>query len=310
MPFQIVNAVYTKDLLKVFTGYGNEAYAARRLMPVAQVQDKTGKRPAFTSDLMRLIDARTDGMAPSSEVDSGLSWTAYACIQRDYHSKMYPWLERQLGGEMPAATYAMQACKEAQLIAEEYSLAAAMKTSGNFSVSNYVSPTTGWHLSSADPGGDVAAWKAVVSGNCGRIPDVMAVSEDVALRCQVIARDSLYPTGYAGLPTDAQMASFFGVKEFITMSARYVSTIKGQTNTLTGIWGTGNVWLLYRGSSPSGLTMPLEPSFGRTIECVPDTFNDREEIKDPACKKYLVHSTYDGTPWSYSAALWAHNVLG
>ena len=310
--FTINEATYRRDYLRVFTGYGNRQYAARRLCPVVNVAGKFGKRPSISSNHMRVLGAKTDGRSESMEVQAGMSWTDYTCVQWDYHSKVYPSDEQQFGGEAPATALAMRICAEAQLIDEEYVLASAMKTSTNFSTlttSAYVSPTTAWSLASADPVADVQAWKAIAAGNGTRVPNVMAVTQDVHLALVKIARESLSNGSYMGMPADAQMALFFGVDEYIVLSAQYVSTVEGQTNALSGIWGTKNVWLLYRSAMTAPEEAMMEPCFGRTIVDTLNTFNDREELKDPLSKKYLVHSSYVNTPWAYACGLWAHDVI-
>ena len=53
----------------------------------------------------------------------------------------------------------------------------------------------------------------------------------------------------------------------------------------------------------------FRPPVDRTIVDTLNTFNDREELKDPLSKKYLVHSSYVNTPWAYACGLWAHDVI-
>jgi hypothetical protein len=310
--FTINDSVYRRDYLKIFTGYGNKQYAARRIAPPINVNGKWGKRPTITSDHMRVLSAKTDGRSQSMEVASGMSWSDYTCVQWDYHAKVYPSDEQQFGGEASATAFAMRVCAEAQLIDEEYVLATAMKTSGNFSgltTSAYVTPTTAWSLASSDPVGDVATWAAIVASNGSRLPNAMAVTQDTHLVAAKIARESLSNGGYMGMPTEQQMAMFFGVDEYIVLTPQYVSTVEGQTNALAGIWGTKSVWLYYRSLSTSPEESMMEPCFARTIVDTLNTSNDREDIKDPLSKKYLVHSSYVNTPWTYACALWAHDVI-
>jgi len=310
--FTLNESLYRRDFLKVFTGYGNRQYAARRIAPPLAVNGKFGKRPALNSNHMRVLSAKTDGRSESMEVQAGMSWVDYTCIQWDYHSKVYPADEQSLGGEAAATALAMRICAEAQAIDAEYALASMMKTSGSFSgltTSAYVSPTTAWSLASADPVADVGTWGAIVASNGSRLPNAMAVTQDVHLHAAKIARESLSNGGYLGMPTEAQMAMFFGVEEYIILTPQYVSSVEGQTNTLAGIWGTKNVWLFYRTPSSALEMSMMEPCFGRTIIDTLNTSNDREELKDPIAKKYLVHASFVNTPWDYKCALWAHDVI-
>jgi len=310
--FTINEAVYRRDFLKIWAGYGNKQYAARRIMPPVQVFGKYGKRPSINANHMRVLSAKTDGRSESMEVNAGMSWTNYTCVQWDYHQRVYSEDERQMGGEAAATAFAMRSCKEAQLIDEEYALATALKTSGNFSgltTSAYVSPTTAWSLASSDPVGDVAGWSAIVRGNGSRLPNVMAVTVDVHLQAAKIARESLSNGGYMGMPTEAQMALYFGMEDYIILTPQYVSSVEGQTNTLGDIWGTKNVWLFYRSTVAAVDESMMDPCFGRTIEDTADTFNDREDSKDPVSKKYILHSCFDSTPWAYACGLWAHDVI-
>lgn len=311
--FTINESLYRRDYLAFFTGYGNKQYAARRIMPPLMVRGKFGKRPALNSNHMRVLSAKTDGRAESMEVQAGMSWVDYTCIQWDYHHKVYPGDEQQLGSEAVATQLAMRVCAEAQAIDEEYVLAGLMKTSTNFSTlttSAYVSPTTAWDLPSADPVANVATWSAIVASNGSRMPNAMAVTQDVHQQAAKIARESLSNGGYMGMPTEAQMAMFFGMDEYIVLTPQYVSTVEGQTNALSNIWGTENVWLFYRTPNAALDISMMEPCFGRTIVDTLNTANDREDLKDPLAKKFIVHSSYVSTPWDYKCALWAHDVIG
>lgn len=291
---------------EIMTGFGNKSFAARKILPPIKVQSIETQIATFTSDHMRLLETLNSGIDPAVEVNDGF---AYVSLDTKFRAAKKTLTQRQID-EFPnaikAVKYAYGLVTEALQIKEEYALAAAMITSGNYTVSNYGTPTTKFNVSGGDPVGFFNDARVIVDGNCGEDPNCIAVSWKLNLTLADIARDSLGGNTRYGTPTENDLANYYGFDEYIVLKSKYNTTVEGQTNTLGNIWGDDNFFMFYKPRSPQA----NEPAFGYTV-FVKNLINQLKETgNDPQpWTKFIGNMDYQSKVLSYAAAYWGYTCL-
>jgi len=305
MSITLNDAQIRQLVLPAFTGYSNDDYIARKVLPVINVNQSSGQVAAFTADSLRLIDSSNDGNSQAAEVNAGLGWVNFDTID---HFKSYfvsDRLARNFSAPVEAGQAAMQFVAESLLVEEERALGLAM-ADGNFAAghkADIVATSTAWDAAGADPAADINTGLAAVRTATGKYPNTLIATPDVHLILQDFVRDAHSLAKYGGLPTNEQMAAFYGVKTYLVASAIYDSSIEGQTASLANAWGTENCWMIYIPENASA----FEPAFGYTINA--NAAVDTEILKNPPGVNYLVHADYQSKILSYSAGYICYNVL-
>lgn len=295
------------ELASVQFGYMPGGFYARELLPVIEVTKPSGKYAKFDAAHMRHIKSASEGSAAAPQVDIGLSWANYHCEEHPRSAFVPDLISREIGNA--AALPVMQMIQVSLLIEEERALAAAMNTTGNFTNSNYVTPTTLWDAAGADPFAGAYGVKAGltylygVNGN-RRKDVVMFVTPDVDLVLSDFARASIGNSGY-DLPDEAAMARYFRVREYVVLDSAYNSAVPGQTDSLAGCWGTKQCWLV---NVPTERNL-LVPSFGKTILDTAGSTVDQEVLKDPKGDKLIARNSYDQETISYNLAYWIKDCI-
>lgn len=295
-------------LANIQWGYSPSSFFARRFLPVVEVTRPSGKYVKFDAAHLRVINAVSEGGARAPMVDIGASLADYTCKEHPRSTFMSDFMSREMGNDY--AIPLLQMAQESLLVEEERALAAALNTTGNFTVSNYATPATLWDAAGADPwAGATASVKSALTSiytyNGYRVDDViMAVTPDVDLVLRDYARASIATPSY-GMPTDADMARYFHVREYWVLSSVYNSAVMGQTDSLVPCFGTKQCWLA---SVPASNNL-LTPSFGKTIVDTVGSKVLQERMVDPEGDKLILKNCYDQETISYSLAFWIRNCI-
>ena len=305
-------SITTSDLLvrryapQIITGFGNKNFAARQILPPVKVNTRKSQIAEFTSDHLREQNFENDGVTEATEVNDGMSYTNldpkfYAGAKTLNQDQLDEW-----PNGIAAVQYAFGIVTQAMQIQEERALSAAMVTSGNYTLSNYDTPGTKWDTSGGDPVADFNSARAIVMGNVGVDPNVLAVSWKTHLVLADFARDSLGGNASYRQPTTSDLAAYYGFQDYIVLNQIYNSAIEGQTNVLAKIWGDDNAFLFFRPDRPNA----MEPSFGYTV-FIKNEMNQKRIVKeDPQhLERFLVNGYYQSKVLSYGAAFWWYTTL-
>lgn len=305
MSITLNDAQIRQLILPAFTGYSNDDYIARKVLPVINVNQSSGQVAVFTADSLRLINSATDGNTKAAEVNAGLGWSDFDTLD---HFKSYfvsDRLAKNFSAPVEAGQAAAQFVAESLLVEEERALGLAM-ANGNFAAghkADIVATSTAWDAAGGDPADDINTGLAAVRTATGKYPNTMIVTPDVHLVVMDFVRNAHSLAQYGGLPTSEQMAAFFGVDTYMVASAIYDSSVEGQAASLANAWGTENCWLIYTPKDPSSFS----PSFGYTIDA--GSSIDTDISKNPPGVNYLIHADYQSKILSYSAGYVCYNVL-
>lgn len=291
---------------QILTGYGNDDYAARKILPPIKVKSRETKIAAFTADHMRLVETINSGLDPAVEINDGMSYTDLDPVFRAAKRTLTQRQIEEFPNGVKAVKYAYGLITEAMQIEEDYNLADAMTTTGNYTVSNYDTPTTKWNDSGGDPVGDFNAARAVVKGNIGKDPNVLAVSWKTHLTLADFARASLGGNSNYRMPTANDLAAFYGFQDYIVLGASYNNSVEGQTADLADIWGDDNAFMFYRPRSPQA----MEPALGYTVFVGNAMQQLTEKGNDPQpWTRFISNMEYQSKVLSYGAAYWYYTVL-
>lgn len=296
------------ELANIQFGYSPASFFARKFLPVVEVRKPSGKYLKFDASHLRYIKSPSEGSAKAPMVDIGASLADYTCKPHPRAGFISDFMSREMGNEISIPI--LQMAQDSLLVEEERDLAAAMNTTGNFTASNYATPAVLWDAAGADPWGgattSVATALAFLYAKNGQRPMdiVMAVTPDVDLILRDYARASIATPNY-GMPTDADMARYFHVREYWVLASAYNSAVMGQTDVLACSWGTKQCWLA---SVPaeSGI---LVPSFGKTIVDVAGSVVDQESSKNPKGDTLILTNSYDQETISYSLCYWIKDCI-
>lgn len=299
MPIVIDDLTIRKYAPEIMTGYGNDDYAARKILPPIKVNSRLSQIAAFTADHLRVTESINDGISPAIEVDDGMSYTNLDLVFRARKKTLTQRQIEEFPNAVSAVKYAYGLVTEAFQVEEEYNLATAMTTSGNYTLSNRDTPTNKWNDSTGDPVADFNTARAVVKGNCGKDPNCLAVSWKTHLTLADFARASLGGNASYRMPTDSDLAAFYGFQKYIVLTAVYNNTVEGQTADLDGIWGDDNAFIFYTPRSPKS----QEPAFGYTVFIGSLLNQNQEKSNDPQPKtKFIGSMEYQSKALSYAAA--------
>jgi len=302
MSVTVNDAQLRKLVLPAFTGYSNPNYIARQILPVINVKEAHGQVAVFSADVLRLIDSVVGERGKAAEVNAGIGFENYDCAE---HFKGYfvsRQLERQFDTPISAAQHAAISVKESLLIEEERNLGLSLVYTA-FGATERATPGTKWNVAGGDPVGDINVGIARVRTLTGRNPNKMVVTPDVDLVLRDYVRASHSLAVYSGLPTDADMAKFFGVAIYLVADASYNSAIEGQTAVLANAFGTEMCWLMFVPENPN----TMAPAFGYTIAL--ETLIETEVLKNPKGTNYLYTDSYQSKVLSYTAGYCLYNTL-
>lgn len=295
---------------QIVTGFGNTDYAARKILPPIRVASRQTKIAAFTADRLRLVSFANDGRTPATEVNRGISFTN---LDPQFYAGGVTMTAEELAA-YPSGVNAVQDAygdiTEAMQIEEEYALAAALTTTGNYTLSNYGTPTTKWDAVGGDPlngaGSSINLAKKTVRGNCGKAPNCIAVSYNAHLVLSDFARESLGGLSNYGMPTNQDLARFYGFEQYIVLGAIYNSAVEGQTSVLASLWGDENVFVFYNPTNPRA----KEPAFGYTVFIDNEMSMGKKEDTDPQpITRFIVGMSYQSKVLSYAAGYYIYNTL-
>lgn len=291
---------------QIITGFGNKKYAARQILPPIKVNTRATQIATFGSESLREQNFSNDGKTEATEINDSLT---YKNLDPKFYAGAKTLSQDELD-EWPtgiaAVQYAFGAVTSAMQLQEERALATAMDTSGNYTLSNRDTPGTKWDVSGGDPVADFNTARAIVMGNAGVDPNVLAVSWKTHLVLADFARDSLGGNASYRMPTTNDLAAYYGFQDYIVLNQIYNSAIEGQTNVLAKIWGDDNAWLIYRPATPRA----MEPAFGYTV-FIKNEMNTKRIVKeDPQhLERFLVNMHYQSKALSYSPVFQWHTVL-
>jgi hypothetical protein len=291
---------------EILTGYGNQDYAARKILPPITVKSKDTKLAAFTADGLRVVESLNSGTDKAAEVNDGMAYVDLDTKFRALGKKFNQDTMDEFPNGVAVTKYAYGLITEAFQIEEEKNLAAAMVTSGNYTLSNYDTPSTKFNTSGGDPVAFFNAARVIVKGNCTKDPNCIAVSWKLHLTLADIARDSLGGNSSYRMPTNNELAAYYGFQEYHVLGADYNSSVEGQATSLAAIWGDDNFFMYYKPRSPKA----MEPAFGYTVFVGPSMRQAKETGVDPQpWTRFIASMDYQSKVLSYAAAYWGYTCL-
>lgn len=281
-------------MYEYFMGLDRQGHIGRLLLPVFGVAEKSAEYPVIPTESLLKVPENGGRRAPRSAYgrdDFEFATELYACLEYgreapvdEVEAKMY---RRYFDAEEVAAQRATL------MLAILYEL--RVKTL-LFNTSNFTNAAcaVAWSTAAtATPGADVKAGRAAMRAASGLEPNVVVMSKPVFDNLMVTAEIKSafqYTNPIEGLSREVKRrlaAQYFEVDEVLVAGGMYDAAKKGQSTSLTELWGTDYVGL-YRvaGSESPDLR---EPVVGRTFlweEDSPELFVT-EQYEEPQTRSQV-----------------------
>lgn len=244
-------AIVDKLLTTVSNGLFLQAsdFIAEKVLPPVQVAQRSGKYGNYGTDHLRIVNTAHVGKGGYLEIDpiTRGSDTYYVeehalkstITAEDFANVEQPYDERE--DRTIGLTHLLALAKEkalADTLTDASVITQGATLSGNARYNNLS------HADS-DPLGDSLTAKGTIKDACGRKPNAIAMDEKVAdaLRVHAQLLDALgYKDSRPGGLTDEELARALDVDMVLVGKSVYESANKGQTSSISPVWGKGMVY--------------------------------------------------------------------
>lgn len=268
---QIIDPVLTKLII----GYKPQGFVLDQLFARVPVGTTFGRIPKFKGDTLR-IESAVSFQGPANipymtmSVSSTDTYEVRNHILRQYGDNV-SW--QQFGGQAAFEQIATYKIQDNLMLSREYAVAANL-TSGSFMSGYTTTASANYILSTSIPLIDFAKARQAVYDNSGMEANVAVMDWNTfnVLRSNPslidVAMGFAFDKARQGvLLTEAQLAVAMQVERVLVGKAKYNSAEPGQNQTLTPIWGKGNIIFAY--VNPALRPNMAQQSLGYTF--VPET---------------------------------------
>ncbi len=283
-----ISLAYLDQPLNIVSlGYQNAEFAASQIMPFVPVSDRSGRYWVFGYEKFREYDtSRAPGAEAREIAPWSLSLNPFFC---DGHALKDSIPDEHRKAASPGAQIEITTVENLMNgIALKYEIKAQALVSGGAVPNTTLSGTSQWSdFVNSDPTAAIEAQRVVVEQAVSQIPNTLLVSYPVYLKLRqhpkVVDRFK-YTAIPQGFPSTQQLASVFGVDNFIVARAKKNTVQEGQAPpaALSYIWNK-DALLCYVPPAPAQRTVSLGYTF-RWLFGAPDlggvlTKRYREEKK-------------------------------
>jgi len=203
--------------------------------------------------------------------------------------------------------------KTAVAIGKEYAIAEALFSTTNISNNVTLTGADQWSdYVNSDPIGDVRTAKASIRSKAHMKANTMImgieVFEYIQDHPQIKRTNGIGPDGTVAVRslTEAEVAKAFGVAKLIVGDVQYETAIKGQTSSLSEVWGKG-VLLAYINPSPQAEEFQKSLGYSFVLD---EAEVDSYDTKDPKYAKYVrKEEEYDDVILDETAAYYIDTVV-
>lgn len=301
----LTDAALNSHVTPIVEAVTNEDYAARKIAPIVPVSRRNFAYRTWSKDHLRYSDSVVGERGEALPSGFGMVWTKDET--KDHFREIFlPKSILDLGAKeaIKFATEEGELMGEEFLIEEEYWLATFMTDSSKFT--NHSDPTIPWSDPDGDPAKDIGAIFATIRGAIGRNPNTLIMTDDVFMELSMNHARST--DGFQAAAPGQAILNYINnksLKNLIVTAAVYNTAKKGQTDVLTDMWGTENLWAAYIHPTPSR----SQPSFASTFENKAGNYTEGEPSKSPKGQKAFTHRDFLTKVRNETAAYYFHGVL-
>lgn len=227
--------------------YSNDAYVAEMIFPSFSVKKQSAKHFVYDRGRFRVNNNERGQGANSNEVTLSLTTgSPYFC--EDHALKQFVADEDVDNAETPTSPFvdATENVSEMHMIAREVELATLLTSTSNMTQNTTLSGTSQWDdYTNSDPIGDVRTAKQTIHNSIHVDPNTMIIGKQVFDKLvdhpQILERVKY---SQLGVLTAELLARIFDVDRVIVAGAGYNTSVEGQSDSMSYIWGK-NVILAY-----------------------------------------------------------------
>ncbi len=244
-----VRAIVDKLLTNVSQMYVPQGFISESVLPLVEVQQKTGKLGKYGKSHMRIEHSLVAGRGQYRRVEPIVrSNTGYDVESHGLEGIVTEDDYRNV--ELPYDAEKDEVIGLNNLIwtNKEYALSTAM---GDTAVLTQNTTLTGTDqlndYTNSDPIGVFKTARQAVYNGCGVIPNAAVMSWDVAntLAYSTAILETLgFTQNRAGQLSDVELAKALGVEKLFIGSAKYNSAKEGQSDSLASIWGKNIIFMV------------------------------------------------------------------
>ncbi len=308
---QLGQAKVDKILSQFSQMYRNKVYIAEQILPVLVVKERSGKYAKYGKENLRVYSGqilRAPGTRAAS-VDYSVSQGSYVCTEKALEKGVPDEFVNNTDDPYEPKRDATAVLMDNIWTNQELALSTYMSSTANLTQNTTLSGTGQWSdYANSDPINDIETAIETVRLATGQRPNVFAMGRQVFLKLKYHPdiRDQVKYTN-GGQPSDAEMGNFlkafFNLEEVIVGEAVYNSSVDGQADSLSDVWGK-NAWLIYRTPRPS----LMNATFGLTLSDVPrlvDTYREESHKQDVIRVRY----SYDQNVFDVNLAYLVYNAI-
>jgi len=305
MPSALTQMQITKNVLPIYWGYESQRYISTMIAPNTATTKQSGYIISLGDAYLRPVNGEVASTSPASAIDDEFSTT-------EYNLKRYRWSykiadEDKEEWELPveSAQLAMRALTAQSAVNREMLLSAWMTDTDNFTNKiDITADSTSWDDASATIDEDIWEQEEAVRSAIGVRPNTMVVTADTYRYLRIWVKNYLENSGRVKMPTDKDIADFFGFDNFVVATARYISSAKGATTAYTDCWGSEGCWLLYVKSSPKE-----EPAFACTVTGKKDLEFKTYRENNPEADVHILKANMQVKILNETSGAYLYNVL-
>jgi len=235
-------AIIDKLLTNVSSAYIPEGFISEAIFPVVESMQKTGKLAKYGTDHLRVEQTVIGGAGKYARIQTQVrSNSSYSIeghgleglVTEDDYSNVEKPYDAEADETLGITTTIM--------VGKEKGLADTLSDTSILTQNTTLSGTSQWNdYGNSDPVDDFLTARAAVKDGCGFPPDLAIMSWEVAeqLRYHPGLLDALgFKDNRPGGLNDKELASVLKVKRVLIGVASYESAARGQTSSLSAIWG-------------------------------------------------------------------------
>lgn len=249
-------------------GYSNPEFIGTRLLPFADLPDRSMKVIRFGKDsFRRYVDTRRAPGAPVKRLQFGYESDPVSLKQEAVEAVVPD--EISQGARVPGidlATTSISTAQDVIALGREVEIATLVRDASKYDNNHKITlaGSDKWTDPDSDPAGDVKAGREAVRRSIGRYPNVLTLGPDVfnAASDHPKVKDRFKYTSSESV-TAMMLARYFDVEEVLVGKAVALPDTAADTALADDVWGK-DALLTYR---PAGSNL-LVPAFGYTYRLV------------------------------------------
>lgn len=250
-------------------GYANQEFIGTRILPYADIPNRSMKVIRFGKDAFRrYMDTRRAPGAETKRVQFGYASDPVALKQEALEALVPDEIsgDAQRVPGINLASTSIQTVQDIIALGREVEIAALVQNAALYPAGNKVAlaGASKWSDASSDPADDIKAGQDAVRRMIGRKPNILTIGPDVfrALTKHPKIKDQFKYTGSDSI-TETMLAKYFNLEEVIVGNAVALPDGADDATPAVDVWGN-NAILSYR---PKGSNM-LVPAFGYTYRLI------------------------------------------